>query len=97
MKSKAFVHCAVMYSLAAMVKGNCPSTKPTRLTFEEVCHLDSEYALQNPLALPGIGPGTYCTLSKNSTKYHTFRIYLHILFLKACCPTECFKFTGEID
>ena len=55
--------------LAALVKGKCSSTKPTRLATGVVCHPDSEQnrPYKIPLALPGFEPGTYCTVSENFT------------------------------
>ena len=55
--------------LAALVKGKCSSTKPTRLATGVKCHPDTEQnrPSKNPLALPGFEPGTYCTASENFT------------------------------
>ena len=55
--------------LAALGKGKCSSTKPTRLATGVVCHLDSEQdrPYKIPPALPGFEPETYCTASENFT------------------------------
>ena len=73
--------------LAALVKGKCSSTKPTRLATGVICHPDTE---QNRpykiLALPGFEPGTYCTTSENFTNVPHYSI----LYTQRYC-TELFQ------
>ena len=58
----------INFWLVALVKGKCLSTKSTHLATWAVYHPGMEYVLQNPLALPGIELGTYCTTSENFPK-----------------------------